>query len=100
MTPNLYGAWLTAGDNLQPYGAWLAHNWPNLAIAASIAYIGYRIIRWSLRDTRYLPAAPDNVPPHDDDLLIVCRRIHRLGVRDPHIHRLVNDHLRQKGEED
>lgn len=98
MTPNLYGAWLTAGDNLQPYGAWLAHNWPNLAIAASIAYLGYRIIRWSLRDTRHLPAAPDNIQPTDEDALIECRRIHRLEVRDPETPRRVWTHLRDKGE--
>lgn len=96
MTPDLYGAWLTAGNNLQPVGAWLTTNWPNLAIAVSIGSIGIGIIRWSLRDTRHLPAAPDNQPPHDTDALIVCRRIDRLGVRDPDIHRHVNNYLRDK----
>lgn len=35
MTPDLYAAWLTAGDRLQPYGAWLATHWIWLVVAAS-----------------------------------------------------------------
>jgi hypothetical protein len=96
VSADLYAAWLTAGNNLQPAVGWLAANWINLAIAVSIGSLGFSIIRWSLRDTRRPPAAPDNVPPIDDDLLIACRRIHRLEVRDPETPRLVNDYLRQK----
>lgn len=48
-TPDLYAAWLTAGNNLQPVGTWIAHNWINLAIAISLAVTGWRIIRWAVR---------------------------------------------------
>lgn len=96
MTSDLYAAWLTAGNHLQPYGNWIAVNWPNLAIALGIGAFGGWCIRRALRDRHHLPAAPDNLPPIDDDALITCRRIDRLGVRDPHIHRLANDHLRRK----
>lgn len=45
MTPDLYGAWLTAGNTLQPYGAWIARNWPNLTIAILLAVAAC----WSIR---------------------------------------------------
>lgn len=96
MSPDLYAAWLTAGNNLQPYGDWLAHNWPNLAAALGLGAFGGWCIRRALRDRHHLPAAFDNTPPHDDDALITCRRIDRLGVRDPDMPRLVNDYLRDK----
>ncbi len=48
-TPDLYAAWLTAGDRLQPIGGWLANNWPNLAIAVSLAVVAWRILRWATR---------------------------------------------------
>ncbi|MER8004815.1 hypothetical protein [Streptomyces sp. NPDC094149] len=35
MTPDLYAAWLAAGNNLQPYGAWIAAHWIWLVVAAS-----------------------------------------------------------------
>jgi len=34
-TPDLYGTWLEAGDNLQRYGAWIAAHWIWLTVAAS-----------------------------------------------------------------
>ncbi|MFJ9012285.1 hypothetical protein [Streptomyces canus] len=46
MNPNLYGAWLTAGNRLQPVGAWLAGDgaWvPVLAVAAVIVAAVWRI---------------------------------------------------------
>ena len=49
MTPDLYGAWLTAGLQLQPYGAWIAHNWPNLAAAAVLAAVAWRAIGRALQ---------------------------------------------------
>lgn len=51
MTPDLYGAWLTAGNNLQPIGDWIAANWGWLAIAATAAFVIWRT--WRIR-------------PHDD----------------------------------
>jgi hypothetical protein len=49
VNPDLYGAWLTAGNNLQPAGAWIARNWTNLAIAAVLA-IAACLIWQALRD--------------------------------------------------
>lgn len=98
MTPDLYAAWLTLGDRLQPAGHWLAATWPNLAIATALGAFAWWSIRRGLRDPHHdrIPAAPDNQPPTDTDALIECRRIDRLGVRDPDIHRTVNNHLRDK----
>lgn len=45
MNPDLYAAWLTAGDNLQPVGAWLAGSWPWLAIAWAAAFAAWAIRR-------------------------------------------------------
>lgn len=49
MTPDLYGAWLTAGDRLQPIGAWLAGNWGWLVPAVAAAAFAAWTIRRSLR---------------------------------------------------
>jgi hypothetical protein len=55
MNPDLYGAWLTAGNNLQPVGAWIGANWIWLAAAALAAGFAW----WALR--RELRAANDQV---------------------------------------
>lgn len=52
MTPDLYAAWLTAGNNLQPAIGWLAANWINLAIAVSIGVFAWWSIRRSIRAAR------------------------------------------------
>jgi hypothetical protein len=55
MNPDLYGAWLTASNNLQPVGAWIGRNWIWLGavlVAAGIAW-------WALR--RELRGAGDQV---------------------------------------
>lgn len=55
MNPDLYGAWLTAGNNLQPVGAWIGRNWiwlTAVVVAAGAAW-------WALR--RELRAANDQV---------------------------------------
>ncbi len=44
-TPDVYGAWLTAGNNLQPVGDWLADHWIGLAILAA----GLAAVAWSVR---------------------------------------------------
>jgi len=45
VNPDLYGAWLTAGNGLQPVGAWIARNLPNLAVAAVLAVFAALTIR-------------------------------------------------------
>jgi hypothetical protein len=55
MNPDLYGAWLTAGNNLQPVGAWLAGNWWWLAATAAAVFAAWalrRFIRSGLDDYR------------------------------------------------
>lgn len=55
MNPDLYGAWLTAGNNLQPLGAWLGRN--GIWLAAVVVVAGFAW--WALR--RELRAANDHV---------------------------------------
>lgn len=55
MNPDLYGAWLTAGNNLQPVGAWIGGNWAWLGAAVVAAGFAW----WALR--RELRAAGDQV---------------------------------------
>jgi len=45
VTADLYGAWLTAGDRLQPAAAWIARNLPNLVAAAVLAVFAALTIR-------------------------------------------------------
>lgn len=49
MNPDLYGAWLTAGNNLQPYGHWIARNADNLGIALILAIFATWCIRRGCR---------------------------------------------------
>ena len=52
MSPDLYAAWLTAGDNLQSVGAWLAGDgaWvPIFALAAAVLLV----VCWALRGDDY-----------------------------------------------
>jgi cbb3-type cytochrome oxidase subunit 3 len=55
MNPDLYAAWLAAGNNLQPVGAWLGRNWAWLGAAVVAAGVAW----WALR--RELRAAGDQV---------------------------------------
>lgn len=98
-TVDVYAAWLTAGENLRPYGDWIAANWVNLVAAASLAVIAWRILRWAIRPRVHVPAAFDNQPPVDDDALIECRRIARLHTANPDMWRRADNYLRQKGDE-
>lgn len=87
-TVDVYAAWLTAGDTLRPYGAWLAANW--VWLAAGLLILGaVAVVRWAVRDDyrtyndkraawfvvcdgpRPEPAAPGE----DDQLLDACRQI-------------------------
>lgn len=50
MTPDLYGTWLTAGNNLQLIGDWLAAHWPGLTASAAALTFAAWAIRRALRD--------------------------------------------------
>ncbi|MFL6096125.1 MAG: hypothetical protein ACJ71Y_11805 [Blastococcus sp.] len=50
MSDDLYAAWLTAGDRLQPVGAWLAGDGAWVPIFAVAAVIIWRIWRIRPRD--------------------------------------------------
>jgi hypothetical protein len=50
VSADLYAAWLTAGDRLQPVGAWIVGNWPWLAPVAAAAVFAAWAIRRCLRD--------------------------------------------------
>ena len=82
MTPDLYAAWLTAGDRLQPVVAWATANWNALAaftaaalLLAVIAWAGCgddyrtrndrRAASWAAVDGRPEPGEPGS---NDDDL--------------------------------
>ena len=88
MSPDLYAAWLTAGDSLQSVGAWLAGDgaWvPIFAVAAAVLLV----VCWALRGDDYRthndrtaarravcgPRPEPGVPGSDDDLLAACRQI-------------------------
>lgn len=47
-TADLYAAWITAGDHLQPVGAWISERWPYIAIPA----IAATTLAWILRRSR------------------------------------------------
>lgn len=49
MTVDLYAAWLTAGNNLQPIGDWLARNWIWLVASASAAATAWWTVRRWIR---------------------------------------------------
>lgn len=49
MNPDLYAAWLNAGNNLQPVGDWLGRNWIWLAAAVVAAGFAWWALRRELR---------------------------------------------------
>lgn len=50
MNPDVYGAWLAAGERFQHFGAWLARNADNLAAALILFAIAAWLIIPALRD--------------------------------------------------
>lgn len=49
MTPDLYAAWLTAGNNLQPVGEWIGGSWTGL-VALAVAAAALWVVWWSIHD--------------------------------------------------
>ena len=45
MSADVYAAWLTAGDRLQPVGAWIARNWWWIAAAVAGVFAAWAIRR-------------------------------------------------------
>ncbi|MDH6448250.1 hypothetical protein M2155_000658 [Streptomyces sp. SAI-119] len=89
MSADLYAAWLTAGNNLQSVGAWLAGDgaWvPIFALAAAVLLV----VCWALRGDDYrtrndhkqaawlvvcTPRTEPAEPGTDDELLAACNQI-------------------------
>lgn len=89
MTPDLYGAWLTAGNNLQPVGTWLTHNWMWLAVAAAFPFAIWALVeavgddyrtcndkRAARRITHGQPHPETPEPGTDVDLYLDCIAIY------------------------
>jgi len=55
-TPDLYAAWLTAGNNLQPVGEWIARNWWWIASAIAALFAAWAIPRALRRADRQIAA--------------------------------------------
>jgi len=74
MNPDLYGAWLTAGNNLQPVGAWLGRNWIWLGAAVVAAGFAWWALRKASRQVDQIlrdePAQPDTEWGVRDELLL------------------------------
>ena len=77
MTVDLYGAWLAAGNNLQPVGDWLIGHWIGLGVAAVAAGFAWWALRRELRDanervTAILADQPQQQPGTDAGLYLDC----------------------------
>jgi hypothetical protein len=94
VSPDLYAAWLTAGNNLQSAGAWLAGDgaWvPIFAVAAAVLLV----VCWALRGDDYRtrndrtaawratsgPRPEPGVPGSNEADLQTCRQIMRATNR-------------------
>lgn len=90
MSVDLYAAWLTAGNNLQPIGAWLGGNWIWLVAAVTAAATAWWAVRrWIRSDRRqaaydreaawhiqcYNPPAIQTRPGSDSSDLLTCLNI-------------------------
>ena len=51
MNPNLYDAWLTAGNTLQPVGDWIVAHWPGLAASTAALAFAWWALRRTIRAT-------------------------------------------------
>lgn len=74
MTVDLYAAWLTAGNNLQPVGAWLGARWIGLTVAVVAAGVAWWALRRASRQVDQIlhdePAEPDTEWGVRDELLL------------------------------
>lgn len=108
MTPDQIGAVTNAAIRLQELGDLYG---PGLILASSLA-VAWRTSRWACRralqlcdwarerrQLRTTPAAFDNQPPADHQLLADCRRIARQPLASPDISRAAYRYLREKGDE-
>ncbi|MFJ9633718.1 hypothetical protein ACIRU8_39100 [Streptomyces sp. NPDC101175] len=88
MNVDLYGAWLTASNNLQPVGDWIGGNWQWLAIPLTSALFAWWAIRHDGRCRHtararaaarhiqsYDPPTIQTEPGSDTDDLITCLHI-------------------------
>lgn len=70
MNADVYGAWLTAGNNLHQAVEWAAANFPNLAVAAVLAVFAAWCIRRALRNASHkvdaILADLDNQPREEN----------------------------------
>jgi hypothetical protein len=87
----LYGPGLILGSGLVV--AWRTSRW--------ICRRALQACDWARlrRELRRTPAAFDNQPPADDNLLAACRRIAREPLASPDISRNAYRYLREKGDE-
>lgn len=102
MTPDLYAAWLTAGNNLQPVVDWTIGHWTGL-VALAVAAAALWVVWWSIHDDTRRADRNDRIaarraarfeerpepaePGSNEDDLLTCLQIlnatnqHRTGEK-------------------
>ncbi|WP_406418327.1 hypothetical protein [Streptomyces sp. NBC_01614] len=110
MNPDLYDAWLTAGNTLQPAGDWLVANWVGLTGLIAGAVLAVWAIRRHIssghdahrtrddrvmarRYARYRPTLEQQQPGSDHQLYLDCIAVYG---EHPGIDRLLNDIRKEK----
>lgn len=116
MNPDLYDGYRTAAGHARQLADWWLLQLDTWGLAVFLTvHAAVLLAAWCLigatchlaerirdrRELRRTPAAPDNVPPVDDELLIRCRAIDREPLADPDVSRHAINYLRDNaGEED
>jgi hypothetical protein len=108
MTPDQINTVADAAIRLQELGDLYG---PGIILASGLV-VAWRVSRWicrrglqacdwarQRRQLRHAPAAFDNQPPADDELLVECRRIAREPLASPDISRAAYRYLREKGDD-
>ena len=96
-TPDLYAAWLTAGNNLQPVVDWTVGHWTGL-VALAVAAAALWVVWWSIHDDTRRANRNDHIaarraarfeerpepaePGSNEDDLLICLQI--LAVTNQH----------------